>query len=167
DGKVFPRGDFAYTPSDNSSEWKLRLTSTPGGSPDPGIVGAAAAALGPGFRGKTVQIPASARAAVVDRVRAAWRKANPDRKDDEMPDGIKKGETTVTLEELEQKVNKVETDNAVIKTENAVLKTDNQFLKAENDAVIKMSKAERKAYAMMDTDTRKEYMAGDAAKRKE
>jgi len=26
DGKVFPRKDFAYTPSDNVSDWKLRLT---------------------------------------------------------------------------------------------------------------------------------------------
>jgi len=79
DGKVFPKSDFAYTPSDNTSEWKLRLTSTPGGKPDPAIVGAAVAALGKGFRGKKVQIPASALAGVKAKVRAAWHKANPDK----------------------------------------------------------------------------------------
>ena len=167
DGKVFPRSDFAYTPSDNTSEWKLRLTSTPGGAPDSGIVGAAAAALGAGFRGQKVSIPASARAAVVDRVRAAWHKANPDRKDEDMPDGIKKGEEDMTMEELEQRLTKTEEEQTIIKAESAILKTDNALLKAENDAVLKMTKTERKAYAMMDSEKRKEYMAGDAEKRKE
>lgn len=91
DGTPFPKSDFAYTPSDKPSEWRLRLTATPGGSPDPGIVGAAAAALGPGFRGQRVDIPDADRPAVVARVRAAWKKANPDKDPDEMPSGIKEG----------------------------------------------------------------------------
>lgn len=88
-GVKFPKSDYAYTPSDNPSSWKLRLTSTPGGSPDPAIVGAAAAALGPGFRGQKVDIPDADRAAVVARVRAAWKKANPDKDPSEMPSGLK------------------------------------------------------------------------------
>lgn len=90
DGKAFPAGDYAYVPdSAKPSTWKLRLTKAPGGPPDSGIVGAAAAALGPGFRGQKVQIPAGDLAAVKAKVRAAWKKANPDKEADEMPAGIK------------------------------------------------------------------------------
>lgn len=92
-GQSFPASDYAYVPDpEKPSTWKLRLTSTPGGSPDSGIVGAAAAALGPGFRGNRVQIPSADRAAVVARVRRAWRSANPDKEDSEMPSGIKKSD---------------------------------------------------------------------------
>ena len=90
-GVAYPASDFAYVPDPQKpSEWKLRLTSTPGGDPDPAIVGAAAAALGAGFRGQQVDIPDADRAAVVARVRAAWTKANPDKKPEDMPEGIKK-----------------------------------------------------------------------------
>ena len=89
DGKQFPAGDYAYVPDPaRSSTWKLRLTSEPGGAPDPGIVGAACAALGAGFRGRTVEIPGEDRAKVVAKVRAAWREANPGKSDDEMPMAI-------------------------------------------------------------------------------
>ncbi|MBB5411898.1 hypothetical protein HDG34_005864 [Paraburkholderia sp. HC6.4b] len=90
-GVKFPKSDYAYTPGDKPSEWKLRLTSTPGGTPDPRIVGAAVAALGPGgFRGNKVQIPAEDLAAVKARVLAAWRKANSDKDADEAPDILTK-----------------------------------------------------------------------------
>jgi hypothetical protein len=90
-GKAFPASDFAYVPdAEKPTTWKLRLTSTPGGDPDPAIVGAAAAALSPaGFRGNTVDIPAADKAGVVARVRRAWRKANPDKKPEDMPEAIK------------------------------------------------------------------------------
>src|SRR3990170_2881974 len=56
DGKAFPASDYAYVPdAAKPSAWKLRLTSTPGGKPDAGIVGAAIAAFSPGgFRGQRV-----------------------------------------------------------------------------------------------------------------
>lgn len=92
DGKAYPRSDFAYTPSDAPGSWKLRLTSAPGGPPDPRIVGAAVAALGAGFRGNKVEIPEEDRAAVISRVRAAWKKANPDKAEGDMPDVIKASE---------------------------------------------------------------------------
>lgn len=89
-GKKFPASDYAYVPDRTKpSTWKLRLTSTPGGKPDPKIVGMAVAALGKGFRGNKVRIPASARAKVKARVRRAWKQANPTAKPDEMPQGLK------------------------------------------------------------------------------
>lgn len=90
-GKKFPAKDYAYVPDPQKpSTWKLRLTNTPGGDPDPRIVGAAVAALGPGFRGQKVQIPADDKAAVITRVRAAWKKANPDKGVEDMPGVLKK-----------------------------------------------------------------------------
>ncbi len=89
-GVKFPASDYAYVPdAKKPSTWKLRLTAKPGGKPDSGIVGAAAAALGKGFRGQKVKIPAADLAAVKTKVRAAWNKANPDKEADEMPAGIK------------------------------------------------------------------------------
>jgi hypothetical protein len=101
DGKAFQKGDYAYAPGDKPSEWKLRLTNTPGGDPDPGIVGAAIAALGKGFRGQKVDIPDSALAGVKRKVRAAWKKANPDKSDDDMPDAIKMSQDDALAESLE------------------------------------------------------------------
>lgn len=90
-GKCYPASDYAYVPdAESPSTWKLRLTSTPGGDPDPGIVGAAIAALGPGgFRGNRVQIPAADLPKVKAKVRAAWKKANPEKDASDMPDTIK------------------------------------------------------------------------------
>lgn len=91
-GATFPAGDFAYAPDPSKpSTWKLRLTSSPGGPPDPRIVGAAVAALGPaGYRGNRVEIPANERAAAVARVRAAWLKANPGKDEKDLPGTLKK-----------------------------------------------------------------------------
>jgi hypothetical protein len=86
----FTARDYAYTPDKSKpSTWKLRLTTKPGADPDAGMVGAAAAALGPGYRGQKVDIPDADRSAVKARVRAAWKKANPDKLADDMPSGIK------------------------------------------------------------------------------
>jgi hypothetical protein len=90
DGQGFPASDYAYVPDpEKPSTWKLRLTKEPGGDPDPGIVGAAAAALGKGFRGQKVDIPAGDLAKVKAAVRSAWTKANPGKDADDMPEGIK------------------------------------------------------------------------------
>lgn len=97
DGASFPAKDYAYVPDpDMPSTWKLRLTATPGGTPDAGIVGAAIAALGKGFRGNKVQIPAAELAAVKAKVKAAWKKANPDKKPEDMPAVIASAEEVVT-----------------------------------------------------------------------
>jgi len=161
DGKVFPKSDYAYTPGDKSSEWKLRLTSTPGGKPDSAIVGAAAAAFSPGgFRGKKVQLPSDAVAGVKAKVRAAWRRANPDKSTDDMPESIRKGdEMAVTLEEIQKRQEAQE-------AEIALLKADRDAALAETATVLKMSKKERKAFATMTAEKRKAYMAADTEKRK-
>lgn len=89
-GKVFPAAAYAYTPDkDKPSTWKLRLWATSDGGPDARIVGAAVAALGEGFRGNRVQIPADDLSLVKAKVRNAWRKANPDKSEEDLPDVIK------------------------------------------------------------------------------
>ena len=160
-GVEYPKSDFAFTPDDEPSHWKLRLTSTPGGKPDARIVGAAVAALGKGFRGKRVQIPADALAGVKSKVRAAWLAANKDKGAEDMPSVLKinKGETTMTLEEIQKRQDAQEAELAVLKAANAALVS-------ENETVLKMSKKERKTFAGMDEEKRKEYLAGDAEKRK-
>lgn len=104
-GQQFPASDYAYVPDpEKPSTWKLRLTSTPGGDPDPRIVGAAAAALGPGFRGNRVEIPSGDRARVVARVRRAWRQANPDKEPADMPEVLKASEVVkVIADHLEKR----------------------------------------------------------------
>lgn len=90
DAGNFPSSDYAYVPDPNKpSTWKLRLTATPGGKPDSGIVGAAVAALGKGFRGNKVAIPAGDLAAVKAKVKSAWKTANPDKEDEDLPPVLK------------------------------------------------------------------------------
>jgi len=159
-GKSFPKSDFAFTPDDEPSHWKLRLTKVPGGDPDSGIVGAAAAALSSGgFRGNRAIIPSADLSSVKAKVRAAWKKANADKDESEMPDSIKKQGESMTLEEL---TSKVEKQDGILTS----LQTENTFLKNEREVVIKMSKKERKAYASMTPDMQKDFMAADAEKRK-
>lgn len=85
DGK-HPASDYAHVPDPTKpSTWQLRID-------DAHHVGGAAAALGKGYRGNKVEIPAKDRAAVVAKVRAAWKKFHPDAEDDEMPEGIRASE---------------------------------------------------------------------------
>lgn len=80
-GEVFLASDYAYVPDpEKPSTWKLRLTATPGGEPDARIVGAALAALGPGYRGNKVEIPEADLAGVKNKVRSAWKKLHRTRK---------------------------------------------------------------------------------------
>lgn len=92
-----PDSCFAYVPDEAKgadgakSKRKLRLCNMDG-ELDAGIIGAAAAALGPGFRGQTVDLPSDAVGPAKRKVRAAWRKVNPDKDADDMPEGIKASE---------------------------------------------------------------------------
>ena len=159
-GVTYPRSDYAYTPSAEPSTWKLRLTKTPGGSPDPGIVGAAVAALGKGFRGNKVQIPDADLPAVRSRVRSAWKQANPDKGGEELSE-VLKGETMpLTLEQIEKRQNE---QDVILKR----LTDENDVLKKERELVLKMSKKQRKAYASMSESMQKDFMAGDTEKRKQ
>lgn len=96
DAGDFGAEDYAHVPDPASpSTWKLRLTATPGGDPDPGLVGAAAAALGPGYRGQKVDLPDEDRPGVVRKVRAAWKQVNPDKDETDMPDALQTNEAAV------------------------------------------------------------------------
>lgn len=160
DGVTFPSSDFAYVPDpEKSNTWKLRLTKTPGGKPDAGIVGAAVAALGKGFRGNRVIIPTSDLASVKAKVRAAWKVANPDKGGAELPEVLKGATQNMTLAEMEASVKKNEGIIAGLVAKNAASE-------AERDLVMKMSKKQRKAYASMSPDMQKQFMAGDEEKRK-
>jgi hypothetical protein len=98
-GAAFPAAAFAYVPDPKTpAGWKLRLWKTPGGGPDAGIVGAAIAALGQGFRGNKVSIPAADLAGVKAKVRAAWTKANLDKSADTMPAVLKEAYSELALE---------------------------------------------------------------------
>ena len=76
-GAEFPAAAYAYVPdADKPSTWKLRLWSSPSSKESARQIGMALSALGPGFRGQKVQIPASDLLRVKARVRAAWRKVH-------------------------------------------------------------------------------------------
>jgi hypothetical protein len=120
--------DYAYVPDlEKKSTWKLPIDTKE-------HVTAAAQALSPsGFRGNMVEIPEADRAAVVSRVRAAWLKFYPDRKD-ELPESLRK--TDMKTEELQ-----------ALAEMNDVQKAHYKSLKSDEDkqAFIKMSPADRDA----------------------
>jgi hypothetical protein len=94
-GMSFPREAYAYTPSDNVSEWKIRLWETPEKKETARQIGLAAAALSSGgMMGNPAKIPADDLPAVKAKVRAAWKKANPDKDPADMPDALKAAEPT-------------------------------------------------------------------------
>lgn len=94
DGYVYTAQDYAYVPDpDKPSTWKLRLTEYIDGKKQltAAQVGRAVAALSPGgFRGNRVEIPEEDLPAVKRRIREAWRKANPDKDPEDMPEVIRK-----------------------------------------------------------------------------
>lgn len=109
DGVEFPAEAYAYVPDPESpSTWKLRLWESPADKVTARQVGMAVAALGAGFRGQKVQIPAGDMASVKAKVRSAWSEANPDRDKQEMPPVLKATEE-VLMEQQDVLVD-VETD---------------------------------------------------------
>lgn len=154
-GETFPASDYAYVPDKNKpSTWKLRLTSTPGGDPDPRIVGAAVAALGAGYRGNKVEIPAADKPAVIGRVRAAWHKANPDKDPAELPDVLRKNTSGMeddTMSELDD-----------LKTQVADLTKKLE----ESEAIAKMSDDEKMYMAKMSPEDKAKFMSMSAEERK-
>ena len=91
-GVKFPRAAYAYTPSDNVSEWKLRLWEDLTQKVTRKQLGAASAALSPGgFRGQRVDIPREDLPAVKRKIRAEYRKL--DVEDEDMPKWVKESES--------------------------------------------------------------------------
>lgn len=78
-----PASAYAYVPDPMMpSTWKLRID-------DAAHVGAAIAAMGPGFRGNKVELPSSAVAGVKAKIRRAWKKFHPDKMMADMPMAIR------------------------------------------------------------------------------
>lgn len=81
---------FAYVPDGGPpGARKLRLCDVDTGELDAGVVGAAIAAVGKGFRGQTVDLPDGEMSKAKAKIRAAWKKLHPDAKDSEAPEAIK------------------------------------------------------------------------------
>lgn len=94
-----PDSCFAYVPSGgNKSDRKLPLCGA-NGQLDSGHVGAAAAALGKGFRGQKVDLPSGERSKAIGKVRSAWKKLHPDSDPEDMPDVLKASEVFADDEE--------------------------------------------------------------------
>ena len=89
-GRKYPAAAYAYVPDPNKpSTWKLRLWETPEKKETAAQVGRAIAAIGKGFRGNKVQLPADAIKKVKAKIRAAWKRTNPDKKASDMPKVLK------------------------------------------------------------------------------
>lgn len=90
DGEDFPAEAFAYVPDPEApSGWKLRLWDSLSERETAAQVGRAVAALGAGFRGNRVEIPADALAGVKRRVLQAWLDTHPDMTQADAPTVLK------------------------------------------------------------------------------
>lgn len=86
-GKKFPKSAYLYTPSDNPSEWKLRIQDMSGKVTKEQLGAAAAAFSAGGFRGNRVKLPAESVASVKAKLRSEYKKLGV--KPEEMPDSVK------------------------------------------------------------------------------
>lgn len=104
DGKQYAKSDYAYAPTDNPSDWKLRTAEYVGGKKQTTAaqVGRAIAALSSGgFRGNKVGLPTTAVAGVKAKLRALHGKANPDAKPDALPPHMKEAAMSEATEDVE------------------------------------------------------------------
>lgn len=95
DGNEYTKADYAYAPSDQPSEWKLRVAEYVNGKKQVTAmqVGRAIAALSPGgFRGNRVQLPSDAVAGVKSKLRTLWKKLHADAEMSDMPAAIKESQ---------------------------------------------------------------------------
>lgn len=96
DGQQYPASAFAYAPSDNVSDWKLRLWEDPEKKITKAQLGRAAAALSPGgFRGQRVEIPKDELSAVKRKIRAAYRSL--DVEDEDMPKWVQEAQMRLII----------------------------------------------------------------------
>jgi hypothetical protein len=118
-GEKYPAEAYAYVPdSQKPSTWKLRLWETPTKKETAAQVGRAIAAIGKGYRGNKVQLPTEAVKGVKAKIRAAWKRTNPNKEGDEMPAIIKN--------ERKTKMNKTEFIDALIANENTEWNEDDR-----------------------------------------
>ena len=153
---------YAYTPDlTHPSTWKLPLVDQ-SGKPTARQVGMAVAALGPAwFRGKRVQIPNEDLPAVRQKVLAAWKKVNPDAKDEDIPDVLRKTdqEVNMTVDELQAKQTELEASIGALtkRAEDAEFQLE----------LAKLSPEDREAYNTFDEATQQTYRAATAEVRQD
>lgn len=136
DGVEFPAAAFAYVPDpEKPSTWKLRLWEDPEKKVTARQVGMAVAALGAGFRGNKVEIPAADMGPVKSKVRSAWNDANPDRGSEDMPPVLKSNQEAPM--EIEMNV-----EDMLKEAPDAVRKMYEDMQKATDEAVAKAAEAE-------------------------
>lgn len=153
DGKQFGPGDYAHVADVTKTDtWKLRLTDTPGGKPDPRTVGAAVTALS-----KLALSNSEEHTAVIHRVTKAWLSANPDKTQDDLPAILKATttkqstkETTMTKEEMDAAIAKAEAATAKANQLAALNDVEKEHLgtlttEADKDAFLAKSADERKS----------------------
>ncbi|MGQ0670427.1 MAG: hypothetical protein ACT4PO_12250 [Actinomycetota bacterium] len=74
DGVPYPAGAFLYVPDPaKPSTWKLRIGDRKG-KPDVAQMGAAAAALTVGYRGRTVDLPDDLKARLIAKLRGIYKR---------------------------------------------------------------------------------------------
>lgn len=99
DGTAYPQEAYLYTPDPGKpSEWKLRVYDA-SMKPTRAQLGAAAAALGPGFRGEKVQLPDGEKEKALAKLRAAYGRLGI--KPEEMPVQIRASMVEAGLSEQE------------------------------------------------------------------
>jgi hypothetical protein len=164
-GIEFPSSAYAYVPdSSTPSTWKLRLWETPETKVTPKQVGMAVAALGAGFRGNKAQIPAADLPAVRSKVLGAWKSAHPGYKSEDIPAVLSKGEQSMTPQELESAVTKLEGDltTAVAK------QTDLETANVRQGKILKLNAEERAVFDGIDDVAKQDqYLDGNEDVRKQ
>ncbi len=94
-GEEYPAEAYAYVPDpDKPSTWKLRLWQTPEMKVTRRQVGLAVAALGKGYRGQRVRIPAADLPAVKAKVLRAWLDMHPEMERSDAPRVLLASRTT-------------------------------------------------------------------------
>lgn len=128
------KADYAYTPDDVPSHWKLNIS-------DARHTSGAVAALGKGFRGKKVQIPESALAGVKSKVKSAYKKFFPD---NPLPEILKSNEGVPNLETIEKSLHESIMQAEIEKAVSAANEKVEQLsveLKKANEKIEEISKA--------------------------
>lgn len=128
----------------------------PDGKPDHSLMGAAWAALHTNYRGQPYGGPDKAGA--ISRLSHIYQQEG-------IPTPANKGDSSMTLEQIEKKISDQDALLAKLNADNDTLKADNSVLKTEA-TIAKMGAKEKKAFGQMTDKQKADYMAADTEKRK-
>lgn len=170
DGVEYPAEAYAYVPDPESpSTWKLRLWESPSEKVTARQVGMALAAMGPGFRGQKVEIPADDMPGVRAKVRAAWKEVHPDASDDEVPEVLKSTDAQEGRMEKSTEERLEETLEALSKAEARIAELEKAAEPAvdiepsEDDMLKEAPEAVRKAFETLEKQAQEAVAKAEAA----